>query len=842
LGKRLLVIFIIISSWFAFIEVFRGNLFAKTVNEYITINGTVADEKNNVGIEDVRISVSNCTTNTHSEIDGKYTVIISKNVAINDTIFIFFKKAGYTPKIVPVRIKDVIISNLTTKLKRFYYKSPLPRYLNFQINGKICDRNKHCPICGAKIHATKTLKQVNSSENGNFEIFVKNIDPLEYMFLWVEKDGYNSKAIKVRLKGTTSYDVKDIYLESTELTDITINFSILEATKFNSIKKVEGVLIEIDGDPKGLTNQRGELKTKTIRSPVKQIIDVNFSHKWYEDVIGRVVQLNKKNEYNIIQKLIPSENLFRIRIFKNENKGIEDVKIFLKNTFVGKTNSAGVSLIKCRAIPNDILLVKLPISYSPVDTHFVFKENKKDYKIQVRRKTFNGTFSVASKPTNAEVYIDDSRQALGYTPLKNVEIPAGKHNIRLVLKDHEKVTKSITVKENENFEIDNILLKKNEGKIQISTNLKEKDRSAYVHLNEERIGKTNSRTGIINLVHPVGPYRLEIKKEKYVDFVQDVRIRADETTEISCDLVKIKRDVAIKSFLITDLGEKDTLSIDTLLVDGYLVPIKRDSNRIFIENLEVGRHTIIPKKTGYVVKKKEIIVKENGLNEYEIIMKPKLHFYQYIKRVIGNPVACHFEYLNSDKNNGDKNISNFTKTKAQYIDYSQISLVFRKDSLYANKLDVQTKFSIPSFLGLGISVQPTYRYLEKKYLTISPFVKLSGALFGSGIGDKANGFFRTDVGTKLEFGRTRFLSVCGSGVKYLWMPYKSLTDKIKNFAAYGIQLGIKIAFPKDVMDKFDVFGWFTIDPARFPVVYNYIKVKKGDLHMRKHVVQIGFLF
>lgn len=209
-----------------------------------------------------------------------------------------------------------------------------------------------------------------------------------------------------------------------------------------------------------------------------------------------------------------------------------------------------------------------------------------------------------------------------------------------------------------------------------------------------------------------------------------------------------------------------------------------------------------------------------------------------------SPLVIQFKYHHVVKDQSYERFINSIKTKTNFGNFSQIDFVFEQDSVLVNKLNLEIKFSLYSLVGVGLALEPSYQVIQNKFLTFITFSNLSGAMFGTGMGDQTNGFLKAKIGGSLSIGKSRNISFSGSWIPFYGTPYQTIYNEVKNFEASGWQIGVDLIIPDKVMPEFNLplINW-TVDPMRFPIEYKYSRITNTDgVEIKEHTVGIGYRF
>lgn len=148
--------------------------------------------------------------------------------------------------------------------------------------------------------------------------------------------------------------------------------------------------------------------------------------------------------------------------------------------------------------------------------------------IRVGVNESTGGLVVTTKPSGANVYIDNSY--VGITPLNISGIKTGSHVLRISYQGYAERQRVIIIKPHQYEYISETLTSPvNTGSLYVDST----PRGASIYLDNNYEGQTPRRIDFI----PVGIHTLRLSKDGYRDYVQQVRIDPQQTTNVFANLI-----------------------------------------------------------------------------------------------------------------------------------------------------------------------------------------------------------------------------------------------------------------------------------------------------------------
>ncbi len=201
-----------------------------------------------------------------------------------------------------------------------------------------------------------------------------------------------------------------------------------------------------------------------------------------------------------------------------------------------------------------------------------------------------GNLSVSSKPNGAQIYLDG--QSTGKTtPARLSNLIPGKHEVQLKYKDHESVTKTVTIFANQAAEISETL-KMLIGSLMIES----EPQGALIYLDEK---STNQKTPYKFTGLSARQYAVRLTLEDYVDQEKQVIIKQNEEETIQLQFT-VKPEGALRVSAV--ILEKDTekFAIANIYIDGKAFGQTPNSF-----SLNSGAYTVTAKLFGHTPKTPE---------------------------------------------------------------------------------------------------------------------------------------------------------------------------------------------------------------------------------------------
>lgn len=542
----------------------------------ILIQGKITNSVGGEGIDSVKIEVSNSCARTFTRENGKYELLVKGNKK-KDILYLLLNKANYPPKVIPLKIENRDRIECSIPLDPFYYGPSLSIALNLTVKGKVFSSCKSGGIIkNALIKAAETLDKTYSDASGNFSLSIENFvstDPIDTLFLLVEKESYKPRVIIVPLQDRKkTYENRNVYLESIQPESLIFIFNISSCTESDTNKiPIDSALITHDGDTLGYT-KNGYLNTKVNIKPDQNELEFDCSHKWFIKSTSKKVELDERTEYSVSIELSPIQCSAEVQIFDEKNNPVRNAKIMQHDQLIASTNKNGVAQISFHAIPKDTFHILTPRNfYSPQDTFFVIYPEKKIYFLNVNRKFLQARFTIIDSTSgqpisqhvkitsNAEnwTYIETIHDTLVYNFFAQ---PGDKVIYKIQRPDYNSKTDTIPIEEKKkNYFLPPVFLspKIYYGYLKILTNPDSVE--CKIFRNDSLI---SSLIAPDSLRLPEDKYKLVFSKEYYDTLEDSIEILRDQ---INLKAINLSRSFGVLKVLVKaedeDVGSINEISI-----------------------------------------------------------------------------------------------------------------------------------------------------------------------------------------------------------------------------------------------------------------------------------------
>lgn len=272
-----------------------------------------------------------------------------------------------------------------------------------------------------------------------------------------------------------------------------------------------------------------------------------------------------------------------------------DAKLFIDDvpTEINKTVSVPLGTVNIRIEKEGFWSINEPLVISN-------EQVKHEYSM----KTINPvTLKIKANVEGARVEINN--QEKGLTDAGGVFsdfLLPGTYQIRLSKSGYVSDEQSVEISEQKSKEV-SFTLERNMGELKI----KSKQSDLTIRLNTKLQNKS-----VLELAP--GDYLIEISKEGYRDFKQQVSITRGETTEVDVDLEPILGDL---QFRVTPYDAGVTLRDS----DGNV--IDRWNGLKFLPGIVVGNYTVEVRANGYITQKRSLKIEEGKKTEVIVALKEK---------------------------------------------------------------------------------------------------------------------------------------------------------------------------------------------------------------------------
>ncbi len=272
-----------------------------------------------------------------------------------------------------------------------------------------------------------------------------------------------------------------------------------------------------------------------------------------------------------------------------------DAKLFINDipTEINKTVSVPIGLVKIRLERQ---------GFWPIDASVVISENQVNYSYSMNKIN---PVALKLKANVAGARVEINNQEKGMTDAKgffNEFLLPGVYQVRLSKSGHLSDEQTIEISEQTSKEI-SFNLEQNIGILKITSDHDE----LFV-----RINKKLQNTKNIELAP--GIYLLEISKDGYRDFEEQVEVIRGETYTISVDLQPILGEL---QFTVIPYDAAVTLK------DAYGNVIDRWTGLKFISDLKVGGYTVEVRANGHITQKRSIKIEEDEKTVVKLELKEK---------------------------------------------------------------------------------------------------------------------------------------------------------------------------------------------------------------------------
>ena len=228
----------------------------------------------------------------------------------------------------------------------------------------------------------------------------------------------------------------------------------------------------------------------------------------------------------------------------------------------------------------------------------------------------SGDVYVKSSPGGADIYLDNI-QTGKLTPATLQDVPAGKHFIK-VIKGNTIGSKTVTVKAND-IVVENIKLVSARGGIKIYSTPPE----AEIFIDGESYGKTPNVIKDIS----VGEHLIKLKMDEYDDFDKTLKVEYNQFVKVNANLQKMGT-----------LEVKSNPSGADLSINNQ----NFGKTPLIARPFPKGDYTILIRKTGYVIDKKEVKISSGKAEKINVTLK------KYANLTINTEPAGAVVYINGD--------------------------------------------------------------------------------------------------------------------------------------------------------------------------------------------------
>ena len=323
-----------------------------------------------------------------------------------------------------------------------------------------------------------------------------------------------------------------------------------------------GAEITLNGEPKGETPQ-------TMVLPMG-VYQVGLKKKDYVE-IERELILNQAD---------PDQSLN------------ETMELAMGSLQVGSPQQAVAVSVNGEAMGQTPLTLALPMGrylikfskqdYVSVVREVVLTETRPEQKLNELLKLARGRLIINSHPAGTKVSINGSPK--GRTPL-DMDLPMGEYKIQLKRKDYLEVTRQVALSESNPVRNLDEILQLVLGVIRVTSNTSMVD----VTINGKPKGKTP-----LSLTLPMGSYRLELTKPKYVPVKRTVTLSEDEPVQA------VEQDLLLAEGVLTINSNPEDAEVE---INGEL----RGKTPLTLE-LPMGRHHITLTKPRYVSVRRNVVL------------------------------------------------------------------------------------------------------------------------------------------------------------------------------------------------------------------------------------------
>ncbi len=369
------------------------------------------------------------------------------------------------------------------------------RYERFDVNDEPCAIIKvKTDLQGLIFEANLGITGDVKKETGEYWLYVS---PGEKR-IRISKQGYVPKDFlipsDIRIE---SHNVYILTLTSDRKYPITVNREPKDATLF------------MDGENYGIKQM---VKNVSVGKHVLKIKKQGF--KSIEDTVN-VTKDNVKFDY-ALEEVQPLE----VEI----NTEPQNATILIDDAERGKTNQ------KMFIFPGTYQLKLTKYLYETVNDTLVVKKDQSNI-FSYKLNKSSGTLVVSAAPSGAHIYIDNQK-----TETNSLEVPAGKHRIRIEKEHYQTISQLVNVKEGQVLK-ENYTLKPTTGKLYLTTVPEYTETKLFRNGKEVKSMKGDQ---IINSIQ-TGTYRVEARANFHEPKYQTIEVKKDETTELSIKLVREHR-------------------------------------------------------------------------------------------------------------------------------------------------------------------------------------------------------------------------------------------------------------------------------------------------------------
>ena len=270
------------------------------------------------------------------------------------------------------------------------------------------------------------------------------------------------------------------------------------------------------------------------------------------DSAGSAVEKPESEGSSAGPDIIPVRPIGPVRERQNNSRGLIALIVLFAGLLIGVAFVIAASPVRVAVSPKPDsislrgLLPPIPFAgrYLVLPGNYLVVAGKPGYRKLERQITvefgsepeFNyqlqklpGYLDVISHPVaSAKVMIDG--KAIGHTPLRSLELEAGRHELRVVADRYLPSKKTIDVRGMGNRQTTEVTLLPGWGRLEISS----EPSRAEVRINGKEVGFTPLRADPM-----AGTYHLELRKSGWKPVFQDIEIKANETVRLP--LIQLER-------------------------------------------------------------------------------------------------------------------------------------------------------------------------------------------------------------------------------------------------------------------------------------------------------------
>ena len=206
-----------------------------------------------------------------------------------------------------------------------------------------------------------------------------------------------------------------------------------------------------------------------------------------------------------------------------------------------------------------------------------------------------GAIKVSSTPSGADIYLDAT--PMGKTPKTLTNIPAGTHQLTLVINGYTTLNKGVNITAGRTTSVSEILVRLT-GSIDIKSN----PSGALIYINGKYIGKTPKKIPGM----PVGKHKIQLKLKNYQAHSEEVTIEANGTASVSPTLRGLPGKILVTS----------TPSGADVYIDGRKV-----GQTPYSGSLSAGSHSVRVSKSGYQSFEETVTIQPNKARTLDATLK-----------------------------------------------------------------------------------------------------------------------------------------------------------------------------------------------------------------------------